>query len=172
MSTSPSVFGDSRTHVGLRHALIAPDGQVPSSLPGVAEATAVVLISGEIGARFTQLLLTFQTDGHAVFPSNDTESFAYVVRGSVRAEVPGNTHPLDTGGYLFVPAGQAWKLSAPSEGAQVNLFLKKYMPLDGTSPPETIVGREGQVAGQPFLGDEDARLQTLLPTHPSFDMAV
>jgi (S)-ureidoglycine aminohydrolase len=80
MTTIPSVFGDSRTHVGLRHALIAPDGQVPSLLPG--------------------------------------------------------------------------------------------MPLDGTVPPETVVGREGQVTGQPFLGDEDARLQTLLPIHPSFDMAV
>jgi (S)-ureidoglycine aminohydrolase len=141
-------------------------------LPGIDQATAIVLISGELGARFTQLWLTFETDGHAAFPSNDTEAFAYVLRGSVRAEVPGNTHSLDTGGYLFVPAGQAWKLSAPSEGAQVNVFFKKYRPLDGAVSPETIVGRESQVTGLPYLGDEDARLQTLLPIHPSFDMAV
>ncbi len=89
MSTTSAVFGDSRTHIGLRHALIAPDGQVPSSLPGVEKATAMVLISREMGARFTQLLLTFQTDGNAAFPSNETEAFAYVLRGSVRAEVPG-----------------------------------------------------------------------------------
>jgi len=172
MTTTPLVFGDSRTHIGLRHALIAPDGHVPSSLPGVDKAAAVVLISREMGARFTQLLLTFETDGSAAFSSNDTEAFAYVVRGSVRAEVPGNTHPVDTGGYLFVPAGQAWKLSAPSDGTQVNLFLKKYVPLDGSVHPETVVGRESHVTGHPYLGDEDARLQTLLPDHPSFDMAV
>ena len=45
MNIASSVFGDSRTHLGLRHALIAPDGQVPSSLPGIEKATAVVLIA-------------------------------------------------------------------------------------------------------------------------------
>ena len=94
MATTSSVFGESRTHIGPRHALIAPDGQIPSSLPGVDKATAVVLISREMGARFTQLLLTFQTDGTAAFPSNDTEAFAYVVRGSRARRSPGK--------YLFV----------------------------------------------------------------------
>ena len=172
MTTTSSVFGDSRTHIGPRHALIAPDGQIPSSLPGVDKATVVVLISREMEARFAQLLLTFQTDGTAAFPSNETEAFAYVLRGSLRAEVPGNTHSIDTGGYVFVPAGRPWKLSAPSEGTQVNLFFKKYVPLDGMVPPETVVGSASQVTGQPFLGDEDARLQILLPDQPSFDMAV
>ena len=63
MTTTPLVFGDSRTHIARRHALIAPDGHVPSSLPGVDRATTVVLISRELGARFTQVLLTFETDG-------------------------------------------------------------------------------------------------------------
>ncbi len=152
--------------------MIAPDGHVPSSLPGIENATAVVLISLEMGARFTQLLLTFQTDGNATFHSNEAEAFAYVVGGSVRAEIPGNTCTLDTGGYLFVPAGQAWKLSAPADGTQVNLFFKKYVPLDGSVLPETVVGRESLVAGRPYLGDEDARLQILLPEQASFDMAV
>jgi (S)-ureidoglycine aminohydrolase len=172
MTTTPLVFGDSRTHIGLRHALIAPDGHVPSSLPGVDQATTVVLISREMGARFTQALLTFETDGSAAFPSNEIEAFAYVVRGSVRAEVLGDTLTLDAGGYLFVPAGQAWKLNAPAEGTRVNLFFKKYVHLDGVVPPQTVVGREDEVSGQPYLDDEDARLQTLLPNHPSFDMAV
>ena len=48
----PSRLGATRTHIGLRHALIAPDGQVPSSLPGLTKATAVILISREMGARF------------------------------------------------------------------------------------------------------------------------
>lgn len=172
MTTTPSVFGETRTRVGLRHALIAPDGHVPSSLPDVENATVVVLISREMGARFTQLLLTLETDGNATFPSNGTEAFAYVVRGSARMEVLGNTHTLDTGGYLFVPAGQAWKLDAPAEGTQVNLFIKKHRPLDGAVSPEIVVGRETHVTGSPYLGDEEARLQTLLPVHPSFDMAV
>jgi (S)-ureidoglycine aminohydrolase len=143
MTTDQSVFGETRTHFGLRHALIAPDGHVSSSLPGVENATAVVLISREMGAGFAQLLLNFETDGSATFPSNEIESFAFVARGSVRVGVLGNTHTLDTGGYLFVPAGQAWNLDAPAEGTQVNLFLKKYRPLDGGVPPEIVMKKPG-----------------------------
>jgi (S)-ureidoglycine aminohydrolase len=172
MSTSSLVFGDSRTYVGSRHALIAPDGHVPSSWPGIDKVTVIVLISRAIGARFTQILLTFQPEGVAAFPSNNTEAFAYVLRGSVGAEVSGKRHMLETGSYLFVPAGQAWKLEGASEGAQVNLFFKRYVALDGAVPPEMVVGHESQVVGQPFLGREEARLQTLLSVDFSFDMAV
>jgi (S)-ureidoglycine aminohydrolase len=172
MSTTFSVFGDSRTYIGSRHALIAPDGHIPSRLPGIDKATVVVLISREMGARLTQLLLTFQADGTSVFPANDTEAFAYILRGSVRAEVSGKRYSLETGSYLFVPAGQVWNLSAPGEGTQINLFFKKYVLLDGSVPPEVCAGHESQVTGQPFLRDEDALLQTLLPDNASFDMAV
>jgi (S)-ureidoglycine aminohydrolase len=172
MSATASVFGDSRTHVGSRHALIAPDGHVASSLPGVDKATAVVLISREMGARFTQLLLTFLTDGSATFPSNDIEVFAYVVRGSLNVEVGGHNHFLTKGSFLFVPAGVAWKFGGPSEGAQLNLFLKEYVRLDCAVPPVVVVGHEDHIPAQPFLGDEDARLQVLLPENSSFDMAV
>jgi (S)-ureidoglycine aminohydrolase len=172
MSSTSLVFGDSRTRIGLRHALVAPDGHIPSWLPGVELATAVVLISKEMGARFTQLLLTFQVNGSAVFPSNDIEAFAFVLGGSVSAEVAGVCYSLNPGSFFFVPAGQAWKLNAPSEGARLNLFFKRYVPLIDTALPAVVVGHESQISGQPFLGDEDAQLQVLLPNQPSFDMAV
>jgi (S)-ureidoglycine aminohydrolase len=172
MSAITSVFGDSRTHVGSRHALIAPDGHVPSSLPGVDKANAVVLISREMGARFTQLLLTFQTDGSASFPSNDIELFAYVVRGSASVEVGGHNHHLSKGSFLFVPPGLGCRFGRASDGSQLNLFLKKYVQLDCGDPPVVTIGHENQIPSQPFLGDECARLQVLLPDNASFDMAV
>ena len=67
MTKPTSVFGLTRTHLGARHALIGPDGHVPSFLPGVEKATTIVLISKEMGARFTQLLLTFTVGGGATF---------------------------------------------------------------------------------------------------------
>ncbi len=38
--------------------------------------------------------------------------------------------------------------------------------------PAPVFGHEQDVAGQPFLGDPDAILRTLLPTGPAFDLAV
>jgi (S)-ureidoglycine aminohydrolase len=166
-----AIFGITRTHVGARHALIAPDSHVPSLLPGVEQATTIILISAEMGARFTQLLLTFTAGGRAAFSANDTEAFAYLLSGSARAEVGEKSYGLDEGSYVFLPAGQAWKLTEPMEGTQVNLFFKKYVPLAGIHPPEAVVGHESQVVGQPFLGDDDARLQILLPDNLSFDFA-
>ena len=39
-------------------------------------------------------------------------------------------------------------------------------------PPHVSLGREQDIAGEPFLGDPDARLKTLLPSEPACDMAV
>jgi (S)-ureidoglycine aminohydrolase len=124
-----------------------------------------------MGARFTQLLMTFNVGGEATFPANDTEAFAYLLSGSAQIEIGGKSHELNEGGYVFLPAGQAWKMIQPVEGTQVNLFFKKYVSLAGVHSPEVVLGHERQVVPQPFLGDEDARLQTLLPDNPSFDLA-
>jgi (S)-ureidoglycine aminohydrolase len=169
--TISSVCGHTRTHIGARHALIGPDGHVPSFLPGVEKATTIVLISVEMGARFTHALLTFTAGGVAAFPANDTEAFAYILSGSVQFEAGGKSHGLVAGSYIFSPAGQAWKLTRPVEGTQVNLFFKRYVPLAGIPSPEAVVGHESQVVSEPFLGDDDARLQILLPDKPSFDFA-
>ena len=140
--TTSSVFGVTRTHVGPRHALIGPDGHVPSLLPGVEKATSIVLISAEMGARLSHPLLTFSAGGQAAFPANEAEAFAYILSGSVRVEVGGNSHELNAGSYVFSPAGQTWKLKEPVEGTQVNMFVKKYVPLAGFRTPESIVGHE------------------------------
>jgi (S)-ureidoglycine aminohydrolase len=169
--TTFSVCGLTRTHIGARHALIGPDGHVPSFLPGVEKATTIVLISVEMGARFTHALLTFTADGVAAFPANETEAFAYILSGSVQVEAGGKSHGLIAGSYFFSPAGQAWKLTRPVEGTQVNLFFKRYLPLADIPSPEAVVGHESQVVSEPFLGDDDARLQILLPDKPSFDFA-
>jgi (S)-ureidoglycine aminohydrolase len=172
MRTNPLVYGDTRTHVAARHALIAPDGHVSSSLPGVDNATAIVLISKAMGAGLTQLLLTFQTGGSAIFDSGETEGFAYVLQGSVNVEIAGKTHSLQPGSFVFAPAGAGWKLAQPSEGTRLNLFCKRFVPVEGKAPPDAIIGHESQFTGHPYLGDEDATLQILLPDRPEFDMAV
>jgi (S)-ureidoglycine aminohydrolase len=168
----PELFGHTRAHVGARHALITPDNHVGSSLPGIAGASAAVLVSPAMGARFAQTLLTFEARGSARIEASDVETFGFVMAGGARAAVGPKGRRLGAGGYFFAPAGSDWSLSSPAGGTQVTLFQKKYVPLAGARGPRAILSDQSRVRGVPFLGDPAASLQVLLPDEPAFDMAV
>src|SRR5580693_8010344 len=125
----PELFGHTRAHVGARHAIITPNNHVGSSLPGVAGATAVVLVSPAMGANVTQTLQTF----------------GYVMEGGAKVAVGAKGKKLGAGGFFFAPAGSAWSLSAPKKGTQVTLFQKKYAPLRGARGPRPILGDQSRV---------------------------
>ena len=59
-----------------------------------------------------------------------------------------------------------------SKATKLIVFQKKFEALAGQKTPGVLVGHANAIEGKPFLGHEDARLQVLLPDHPSFDMAV
>lgn len=167
-----NVFGETRTRIRNRHALIAPDGLVPSSLPGISGAVTNVILSPAMGAGLTQLLITFEEDGHAEFAAGEIESCAYVMTGGCVAEIDGHQEPLRPGGYVFAPAGSRLELARPARGTRVTIFQKIFVELDGAPAPDPVFGDAAKVEGQPFLGDPDARLKTLLPDTPAYDMAV
>ena len=170
--TKELVFGNTRTYVGFRHALIAPDSHVPSVLPGVENATTVILISSAMGAGFAQFLVTFNKAGRVFFPADDNERFLFILNGQLELKASSKSREVVAGGYSFVPAGQSLGLIEVNEGTQVNFFVKKYVPSPGTPEPALIIGQEKEVESQPFLGDEAARLQVLLPDTRSYDLAV
>lgn len=165
-------FGQTRTKVAARHALIAPDGHVKSSVPGISGAAAVVLINPAMGARFSQLLVTFETGGSAAMDASEVETVGYFETGGAVVTIGGRKEKLGAGGYFFVPAGEAWALKGPKAGTRLTLFQKKYEPLAGVAGPAAIFGEAATVKGEPFLGDPDARLQVLMPDAPEFDLAV
>jgi (S)-ureidoglycine aminohydrolase len=53
-----TLFGQTRTAVTARHALIAYDGHIPSQFPGWENVAAFVIISPTMGAQFSQILIT------------------------------------------------------------------------------------------------------------------
>jgi (S)-ureidoglycine aminohydrolase len=166
------VFGETRTFVGARHALIGPDSHVPSVLHGVENATTVVLISPAMGAGFTQFVVTFNQGGRVFFPADDNERFMFILNGEIELMTSGESCNLAGGNYAFRPAGQSLQLSVEAEGTRINFFVKRYVSLAGTPEPAAVIGHENEVVSRPFLGDEDARLQVLLPDTLSFDLAV
>ena len=166
------LFGSLRTTVRERYALLTPDSFVPSALPGWSGAVCVVQISGAMGARFCQTLVTLASGGAGRGRTAEMEIVACVLEGRC-AFASGTTQgSLATGGFVYVPPQHDFEFTGAAAGARLLLFEKPYVALEGTAPPPLLLGEVGAVAGQPFLGDPDARLQVLLPDQPAFDLAV
>ena len=165
-------YGQTRTRVAARHALLAPDGHVKSNVPGITGAATIILINEAMGAKFAQLLVTFESGGRAGLPANGIETAGYVETGGGTLAIGRLKQKVKEGAFFFAPAGEAWSITAPKAGTRVTLFQKRFMPLAGEKPPQAIIGDAARVKGQPFLGDPDARLQVLLPDVPAFDLAM
>ncbi len=168
----PELFGHTRAHVGPRHALLTPHNHVNSNVPGITGATTIVLINEAMGAKFAQLLVTFQKGGRATFRQPDVQTFGYVMEGEVTLMQAGAKQRCTGGNFFFSPAGQVCDLSAPKVGTKVMFFQKKAVTHPGAPASRAIFGDEAKVKGTPFLGDPAANLQVLLPDEPAFDMAV
>lgn len=165
-------YGQTRTRVAARHALIAPNGHVKSVLPGVSGAATIVLINPAMGARFAQVMITLEAGGRASFSADETETAGYFETGGATLTIGRTKEKVAAGAFFFAPAGEAWSITAPKKGTRVTLFQKKFQPLAGVATPKATIGDAAQVKGQAFLGDPDAQLQVLLPDVPEFDLAM
>lgn len=160
--------GHTRTIVRRDHALIAPDSHVPAPLPSWDGASGVILLAPGLGARLAQSLVLLEAGQRAPLrPSSHLERLVYVLEGELDWETP-----LRVGSFVFVPPGEEVAPFRAQSEARLLVFEKRYAPREGVELPPRVVGHESECEGQPFLGDPDARLQTLLPLDASFDMAV
>jgi (S)-ureidoglycine aminohydrolase len=166
------LFGHTRTRVALRHAMIAPDSHVPSAFPGWEGATAYVILSPAIGAELSQILVVYEAEGGtAWFPADEHEHAIYVEKGDVRAVWDDGDVTLTDGGFLFVPSENVLALHG-SEGTRLTVFRKMFEPVDNIEPPPAVHGHVCDIPAEPFLGNEKARLQTLLPIDSRYDLAM
>jgi (S)-ureidoglycine aminohydrolase len=164
-------LGATRTRVARNHAFIAPDGHVQLSLPGWQGSHGVILISPQMGARFSHYLAMMQRGGLSAPPLAGVERFVFVLGGEVTLYVGGEAHRLKPHGYAYLPPDTPHRLEA-SSSASLSVFERRYLPLAGSEAPNLIVGNERELTGEPFLGDERLICKKLLPGTPSFDMAV
>ena len=167
------LFGFTRTVVKRNYALITPDGFVPSVLPGWKNAVVIINISPVMsGPRFTQIQITLDANSTGAGNTGAREHFYYVQSGGCRAQIGAKKHELTAGSYLFLPPKMNFNFSTATTGTKLLVFQKKFEALAGEKIPGVICGHADAITGNPFLGNDDARLQVLLPDHPAFDMAV
>src|SRR5882724_7441756 len=101
-------FGQTRTRVAARHALIAPDGHVKSNVPGITGAATIILINEAMDAKFAQLLVTFESGGRASLPTNNIETAGFFETGSGTLTIGRTKEKVAAGAFFFAPAGEAW----------------------------------------------------------------
>ena len=168
-------FGTTRSRVTKQYALITPDTHVSSPLLGWKNASAVIHIAPEMGARFTQYTATLEAGAQSAPAGDGVERFVFVLEGTIAVYIAGQKEDLGAGQFAFIPAGTAHQIATGAGGkmpaARLAVFEKRYQAGDAGSPP-VRVGHERDFKGEPFQGDPALRLQTLLPIEPTFDMAV
>ncbi len=164
-------FGFTRSRICHSYALIAPPSQVEAPLPNWINSSGVILISPRMGAGFCQFAALMGPESAAAAPAPGIERFVFVEQGRCTLDVAGSREDLAQGGFAFIPA-DCEHLLASTTGCRLTVFEKPYVPLAGVSAPPPVSGREQTVSAEPFMGDPDAMLKTLLPDAPEFDLAV
>lgn len=127
-----------------------------------------MLVSAALGARFSQYLITFESEGRGEGETGDDSWFFFLVDGAATI----NGVPLSRGGFAYVPPGQHYLVERTTAGAVLLVFRKQYEPLDVLTAPSFFAGHEHEVAEVAFLGDPHARLKVLIPDDSAADMAV
>ncbi len=116
--------------------------------------------------------MVIEAEGASAPASPGVQRVVFVLEGRVRLTLTDAApHLLEPGDFAYLPADRPHQMSAAAPSRMV-LFEKPYQSLDGFKAPEAIVGHASDAPGEPFMGDEAARLQTLLPTDARFDLAV
>jgi (S)-ureidoglycine aminohydrolase len=161
-------LGSTRTVVTRTYALLAPDGHVGSVLPGWSHCKAVVLASAALGARFSQYLITCESEGRGEGDTGDDSWFFFLVEGAATI----NGVALSRGGFAYVPPEQHYLVERTKSSAVLLAFRKRYEALGSLAPRPFFTGQEHEVVEVPFLGDPHARLKILIPDDLAADMAV
>jgi len=148
------------------------EGYPTSRLPAWPGVEVRILAAPALGAEFVQYLLNAPAGAGAQQPVDGRiETFFYVLSGGAKLTIGKAAHELQPGGFALVPATSDYSLKTTAD-SQLIMLKKAYEPAEGVAQPAPVVGNESSVAATPFLGNEHARLQTLIPDELPYDIAM
>jgi len=161
----------SRVVVERNFCLLPPEGIPASVLPDWTSTTARILAAPRLGARFAMYLLEVGTDGGAGGQMPDRiEGFIYVLDGGIEVDMNSRGYRMSAGGFAYITPGSRYRVHARQD-SRLLVLKKRYQPF-GDNPPHEVVGRESEVAGEPFMDIPELLLKKLIPDDLSFDMAM
>jgi (S)-ureidoglycine aminohydrolase len=164
-------LGETRSSIGDRHALICPDSHERTTLPGWPGSSIIVLISPQMGAKFTEYFVDVAKGASGQAPAEGIERFFFVVEGQAKLMLEGKAHDMTAEGYAFLPANSAHVISS-DQGARLIIIERRYVPLAGRPAPQPVVNNARKLPVTRLKGDENLPLQKLLPEDLAFDCEV
>ena len=99
---------------------------------------------------FSQYIVEVSPGGGSDRPEADpgAEGVLFVVAGGLTLTLGEQTHELATGGYVFLPPGQAWTLHNRGDATATFHWIRKaYQVVEGVDVPEAFVTNESDVEG-------------------------
>ncbi|XP_024384572.1 probable (S)-ureidoglycine aminohydrolase isoform X3 [Physcomitrium patens] len=153
------------------HALITPESQVFSPLPGWVKTLAAYLITPAMGAHFTMYLASMAGNSSSAEPPAGVERFVFVVKGevSMTADLLLDTAILMVDEFAYIPAGAKHTLSSTFSATLV-VFERRYA-VGGDAAPQLFTGRTNQLPNLETPG-EVFELRKLLPATPTYDFNI
>lgn len=164
-------FGETRSTITRRHALISADSHEVTSLPNWPGSDIVFTITPQMGARFSQYFATMPEGAEASEPLEGMERFLFVLEGDVELVADQRVFQLQAEHYAFLPMDQSHRIRART-GARLVLIERAYIPLKGHSLPDLLVSSTDAVTAQPLKGDDMLMLKKLMPEDLSCDFEV
>ncbi len=169
--------GTTRSHVGPRHAVLAPDGRHPSLVPGWHDAVVTVLVSPRLahGAApgFVQLLAELREGTRVDAPTPGLERFVYVLSGALEVLAEGTRQGLEKGGYAFLPADLPHELTALAP-TRLLAYERRYRgaPRRAAGTPPVVISALSDAHDTEDDEEPGVRRAMLLPEDAAFDMGV
>lgn len=174
-------LGQTRSSTRRDHFLLTADTFIRTPLPGLTDGMAIVHVSPQAGAAFTQMTVELEPGG--TLTEGPAQRLLYVLEGSLILEEPSSPdpHALEAGSYAYLPTEHAHTLVATTK-ARVAVIEKPFLPLDpaaadamretgGDPYPTFVIGREQDIVSTPLNGDDALQVRALLPASPAFDFA-
>jgi len=106
---------------------------------------------------FSQYILEVQPGGGSDRPEIDAEaqSVLFVVEGSARLVVAGETYDLVPGGYAYLPPGAHWTLrNSGSDVLRLHWIRKAYDFVEGLDVPDVLVLNENDLTPSAMPGTD------------------
>lgn len=164
-------FGETRTSIKDRHALISADSHERTMLPNWPGCEVIFAITPQLGARFTEFFVEMPAGAAGHPPLSGVQRFLFVLSGKIELSVDGKTYELEEEAYAFLPADHQHRVNA-TKASRIIVLEKPYIDLADSERPWVVVAQVGDVPRSAMKGDDRLMLQKLLPAGSGFDCEV